>query len=311
GHATHARIVIESKPEPTKKKTSSISTRGVVIQDTPSALKPKPTTLKLKLKGVQSLTPEEQEAANIIRLCYLKFFFERQISATSSEGTENESEHLEDSQLNSDEEEKKDNNGDADDEDEDDDHISDIQDTDDEDAKIESESDEIYNYKIQVHKDVDVEMVKAETVECENKEKDEMTDAAKADAKKTVEEKGDAELDGNAMTSNYQVKESTEFPMPYSSSFVSSRFETPQIQSPSLLKVPVLVLPETTTLPPIPEIPTKTPVSTALSPPHVTATILIVQQTTTLIPTPPITTEALTITTTVLESDALTVVQLR
>ncbi|GJV94381.1 hypothetical protein Tco_1545958 [Tanacetum coccineum] len=167
----------------------------------------------------------------------------------------------------SDEEEKKDINGDVDD-----DHISDIQDTDDEDAKTESESDEIYKYKIQVKKDVDVEMVKAETVEHENKEKDEMTDAAKADAEKTAEEKGDAELDGNAMTSNYQVKESTEFPLPYSSLFVSSGF--------------------------------------ALSPPDVTATILIVQQTTTPIPTPPITTEAPTITTTVLESDALTVVQL-
>ncbi|GJR10517.1 hypothetical protein Tco_0793169 [Tanacetum coccineum] len=73
--------------------------------------------------------------------------------------------------------------------------------------------------------------------------------------------------------------------------------ETPQIWSPSVLKVPVSVIPKTTTLPPIPEIPTETPVSTALSLPHVTPTISIVQQTTTPIPTPPITTEAPTITT--------------
>ncbi|GJU70499.1 hypothetical protein Tco_1256758 [Tanacetum coccineum] len=51
-----------------------------------------------------------------------------------------------------------------------------------------------------------------------------MTDAAKADVEKTTEEKGDAELAGNAMTSNYQVKESTEFPLPSSSLSVSSGF---------------------------------------------------------------------------------------
>ncbi|GKC28375.1 hypothetical protein Tco_1035669, partial [Tanacetum coccineum] len=86
---------------------------------------------------------------------------------------------------------------------------------------------------------------------------------------------------------------------------------TPQIQSPSVLKVPVLVISETITLPPIPEIPTETLVSTALSLPHVTPTISIVQQTTTPIPTPSIITEAPTITTVVPESDALTAIQLR
>ncbi|GKC59765.1 hypothetical protein Tco_1087363, partial [Tanacetum coccineum] len=179
-----------------------------VIQDTLSPPKPKPTTLKLKLTGVQSLTPEEQEASNTMQALKESKKTSKRLPgtggssegtgripgvpnestivyATSSEGTENESEHSEDSQLNSDEEEKKDNDGDANDGDEDDDHISDIQDTDDEDAETESDEDEIFKYKIQVHKDVDVEMVKAETVERENKEKDEMTDAAKADVEKT------------------------------------------------------------------------------------------------------------------------------
>ncbi|GKE97257.1 hypothetical protein Tco_1582112 [Tanacetum coccineum] len=68
---------------------------------------------------------------------------------------------------------------------------------------------------------------------------------------------------------------------------------------------------ETTTLPYIPEIPTKTLISTALSPPYATPTILIVQQTKTLIHTPPIITKAPTITTIVPESDALSAVQLR
>nr|GEU42206.1 retrovirus-related Pol polyprotein from transposon TNT 1-94 [Tanacetum cinerariifolium] len=132
------------------------------------------------------------------------------VSTTSSKGTE----------------EKKDNDGDVDDEDEDDDHISDTQDTNDEDAETESDNDKIYKYKIQVHKDVDVEMVGAETVEHENKQKDEMTDVAKADVEKTEEEKGDAELVGNSMISDYQVKESIELTLPSSSLSVSSGFGT-------------------------------------------------------------------------------------
>ncbi|GJX87014.1 hypothetical protein Tco_0337788 [Tanacetum coccineum] len=301
----------ESKHEPAMKKSSSRSTRGVVIQDTPKqealntmqALKESKKTSKRQpgTRGSSEGTGRIPGVPNESTI----------VSATSSEGTENESEHSEDSQLNSDEEEKKDNDGDANDGDEDDDHISDIQDTDDEDAETESDEDEIFKYKIQVHKDVDVEMVKAETVERENKEKDEMTDAAKADVEKTAEERGDTELAGNTMTSNYQVKESTKFPLPSSSLTVSSGFGTHFLNlssdvSLTVLKVPVSVISETTTLLPIPEFPTKTLVSTALSPPYVIPTISIVQQTTTPIPTPSITTKAPTITTTIHEFDALT-----
>nr|GEX86024.1 hypothetical protein [Tanacetum cinerariifolium] len=298
----------ESEPEPAKKKTGSRSTRGAVIQDTPKqeaadtmqALKESKKTSRRQLgiggssEGIGRITrvPDESKV----------------VSATSSEGTgtkpgvldeekviskenvilewgsDNESEHSEDSQLNSDEEDKKDNNGDADDEDEDNDHISDTQDTDKEDAKTESAEDEIYKYKIQ----------------------DGMTDAAKADVEKTV--KGDAELAGNAMASDYQVKVSTKFPLPSSSLSVSSGFETPQIESPSVLQVHVSVISEATTLPPIPEIPTETPVSTARSPTHVTPTISILQHATKPIPIAPITIEAPTITTVISEFDALTIV---
>ncbi|GKF52330.1 hypothetical protein Tco_0148797, partial [Tanacetum coccineum] len=62
-HATHARIVTESA----KKKYGDRSSKSVVIQDTLSALKSKPTTSKTKLKGAPSLTLEEQEAANIMQ----------------------------------------------------------------------------------------------------------------------------------------------------------------------------------------------------------------------------------------------------
>ncbi|GKE80896.1 hypothetical protein Tco_1550896, partial [Tanacetum coccineum] len=50
-HATHARIVTESVPEPTKRRKSS-----KVTSDPPK-----------KLKGVPSLTPEEQEAVDIMQ----------------------------------------------------------------------------------------------------------------------------------------------------------------------------------------------------------------------------------------------------
>ncbi|GJS47404.1 hypothetical protein Tco_0597525 [Tanacetum coccineum] len=197
-------------------------------------------------------------------------------------GSKNESEHSEDSQLNSDEEKKK---------------IMMV----------------MLMMKMKMMTiSVTFKMVEAETVERENKEKDEMTNAAKADVEKTAEEKGDAELAKNAMISDYQVKESTELPLPSSSLSVSSGFgthflnlssdvsltgvlkdsaeveisslmdvhiqqETSQIQSLSVLKVPVSVIPETTTLPPIPKIPTETLVSTALSPPHITPTISILR----------------------------------
>nr|GEY13608.1 hypothetical protein [Tanacetum cinerariifolium] len=300
------KVSNESEPQPTKKKTDSRSTRGVVIQDTLSAPKPKLAALNLKLKGVQSLTLEEQEAAdNMQALKESKKTSRRQsyiggssegtgripkvpseytvVSTTSSEGTctklgvpDEENVTLEENVILE--------------------WGFEHENTDDEDAKTESDDDEIYKYKIQVHKDVDVEMVGDET----NKEKDELTDAAKADVEKTTEEKGDAELAGNVMNSDYQVKVNKLFD---GCSYPTRNFT---IQSPLVLKVPVSVISKTTPLPPIPKIPTKTPVSIALSPLHVTPTISIVQQTTASIPTPPITTKAPTITTDVFESDALT-----
>ncbi|GJU84200.1 hypothetical protein Tco_1291746 [Tanacetum coccineum] len=78
-HATHARIVTESA----KKNSVSGSSRSVVIQDTPSAPKSKPSISKPKLKGVQSLTPEEQETAELCKLLKKSTV----IYATSSEGT--------------------------------------------------------------------------------------------------------------------------------------------------------------------------------------------------------------------------------
>ncbi|GJV70956.1 hypothetical protein Tco_1490951 [Tanacetum coccineum] len=233
-NATHARIVTEFVSEPTRKRKSS-----KVTSDPPK-----------RLKGVPSLTLEEQEAVDIMQSLKESKKDQQKNSVLVSQMKEL-SEDLEEGQL--DDEEKDDKDGDADDE------------------------------------DVDAEMADAETVKHKNKEKDVLTDAGKPDVEKNAKEEGYAEKD---VGSNLQVKESTEFPLPSSSLSISFGFET-------------------TNLPPIPEILTKTIVSTAVSSPYVTPTISTEKQTSTPIPTPPIPTNAPTSTSVVPESDALNAIQLR
>nr|GFB72454.1 hypothetical protein [Tanacetum cinerariifolium] len=132
----------------------------VSIQDTPTAPKPKPTTSKPKLKGAQSLTPPEKEAANIMQSLNeskktSKRFPENVILKW---GSEQESEYSKEDQL--DNEEKDDKEGHVDDEG--DDHISNTKVADDEDDETESDEDEIYEYKIHVRKDEDEDMLNAE-----------------------------------------------------------------------------------------------------------------------------------------------------
>nr|GEV45869.1 hypothetical protein [Tanacetum cinerariifolium] len=62
-----AKIVTESFSESAKKKSSGRSSKSVVIHDTPSAPKSKSATLKTKLKGALTLTPQEEEAADIMQ----------------------------------------------------------------------------------------------------------------------------------------------------------------------------------------------------------------------------------------------------
>ncbi|GJY34038.1 hypothetical protein Tco_0418507 [Tanacetum coccineum] len=100
-------------------------------------------------------------------------------------GDEQYSEHSNDDNNDAEKDEK-----DGDVYDEGDDHVSDTQDADDEDVKTESAEDDIYNYKIRVHKDKDEEMKDAE-VEGSDKGDEEITDAAKEEAEKTSEAKDD------------------------------------------------------------------------------------------------------------------------
>nr|GEU88249.1 hypothetical protein [Tanacetum cinerariifolium] len=177
-HATHARIVTGSVSESAKKKSSGRISKSVVIQDTPSASKLKHATLKTKLKGAPCFTPQEQEAAYIIKLGVPNESMV--ISATSIDE--------QDSKFSDDDNYDDEKDGDADDEG--DDHVSDTQDADDEDVKTDSNEDDIYKYNIRVHKDKDEEM-KYDEVEGSDKGDEEITYALKEEAIKTSKAKDD------------------------------------------------------------------------------------------------------------------------
>ncbi|GJT18410.1 hypothetical protein Tco_0877116 [Tanacetum coccineum] len=61
-HATHERIMIESDPEPARKRPS-----GIAFRDTSGVSKNTSLDLLQKLKGVHTLTPEEQLAADTMQ----------------------------------------------------------------------------------------------------------------------------------------------------------------------------------------------------------------------------------------------------
>ncbi|GKE13548.1 hypothetical protein Tco_1417099, partial [Tanacetum coccineum] len=181
------------------------------------------------------------------------------------------------------EEEKKDD-------DDDDDKSINIKETDDEET-----DDKFVRGDEYVQENVDEEMKDAEVDVTRSGDK-QMTDTTKADAEKSEEVKDD--------------NKKAELPPSSSSLFVSSdaeinslldvqiQQEIPHIQSPSILTVPVSVIPKPLVLSPILEIPTETPVTTHQPPPSATTIIPILQQKSTPIPTPLITTVAPAVTTT-------------
>ncbi|GJT01711.1 reverse transcriptase domain-containing protein [Tanacetum coccineum] len=291
----------EPKPEPAKKKTASIrvvkkkvtlSVDDNIISDDPDAA--------LELAKCSSLTPSEQEAANIMQaLKESKKTSRRQpgtggsndgtgsksrvpyesivISATSSDGTgaklgvanedkditeekvilewgdEQDSKHSDDDNDDAEKDEK-----DGDDDDEGDDHVSDKQDDDDEDDETESDEDNIYKCKIRVRKDEDVEMKDVE-VEGSGNGDEEITNAAKEEAKKTSEAKDDtkkSELPSSSSSLSISLGFGDQFlKLSSDSSLISTvkdsadvdvsslldipiQHKTPQIQSPSVQKIP-------------------------------------------------------------------------
>ncbi|GKC89515.1 hypothetical protein Tco_1150164, partial [Tanacetum coccineum] len=192
-HDTHARIVTESVPEYVKKKSSVANIMQALKESKKSSKRQPGTEGSNERTSTMPGVPDESTV----------------ISATSSEGTgaklgvpdkekdttkekvilewgdEQDSEFSNDD---NDDVEKDDKDGDADDEG--DDHVSDTQDANDEDVKTESDEDEIYKYKIRVHKDEDVEIENAKVEESDKGDKD-VTDAAKEEIEKTLEVKND------------------------------------------------------------------------------------------------------------------------
>nr|GEZ16606.1 hypothetical protein [Tanacetum cinerariifolium] len=147
--------------------------------------------------------------------------------------------------------------------------------------------DEEINYEFMhgdeyVHDDVDEEMKDAEDAKTRKDDK-EITDAEKMDAKKAEATKDSADTKINSLL-DIQIQQ-----------------EVPQIQSLSLLTVPVSVIPEQIILVTSLVLSTVTPVTTALlQDSTVTTTSHVIQQTKTQF-TPPITIEAPSVTTTVLD----------
>nr|GEZ49232.1 hypothetical protein [Tanacetum cinerariifolium] len=185
-YVTHARIEIESEPEPTKKKTSSRSTRSVVNQDPPKlevvdimqALKERKKTSRRQpgnegSSEETSVSPGDLDESTVI-------------PATLSEGTD--SEYSKEDQgddeevdwIDSKEDDKKKY-------DTDDDKSIDLEMTDDEET-----DDEVLQGKEQVNDDEDEEMTNAEVKESGNIDEEEDTNAAKENAEKTKEAEDDS-----------------------------------------------------------------------------------------------------------------------
>nr|GFA52431.1 hypothetical protein [Tanacetum cinerariifolium] len=213
-----------------------------------------------------------------------------------------------------DDKEKDDKEGDVDDKDDETES--------DEDDETKSDDDDIYKYKICVCKDEDEEMIDAE-VDDSVKGNEKITDAAKADAEKTSKEKDDAKKTELPLASsslyvslgfgNLFLKLSFDSSLvstvkDFIDANVSSLLDIPiqQETPPSVQKVLISVIPETTNLSPILKILIETLVSFAVSSSQVTPINSLVQQTTKPIPTPPTKTDAQIITTSILESNALT-----
>ncbi|GJR64371.1 hypothetical protein Tco_0010436 [Tanacetum coccineum] len=209
-YATHTRIVIESILEPTRRRKSR-----KVIFDPPK-----------RLKGVPSLTLEEHEAANTMQVLKERVPDESTVvSATSSEGTGTKPGVPDEEKVISEEKVILEWRSEQ---------VSEY-------SKEDQLNDEERMIKIAMlmTKAAIILMAETKTVEHKNKEKDVINDATKPDVEKSAEEEGDA---GKAANSNFQVKESTEFPLPSSSLLVSSGFGTQffnfssDISLPSVLK---------------------------------------------------------------------------
>ncbi|GKF48936.1 hypothetical protein Tco_0142187, partial [Tanacetum coccineum] len=204
-HATHARIVTEPVLEPARRRPS-----GIAFRDTSSLSKKMSSDLSQKLKGSQTLTPEEQIAATTMKaLKESKKTSTRQpctrgisegtcvslgVPNESIVGSEQESEYTKEEDddetiewVDTDEEEEK--------KDDDDNKSINLEQTNDEETvdefvhgkeHVQDNDEELVHCDEQVNDHEDEEITNAKVEESRNGDK-EITDAAKVDAEKTEE----------------------------------------------------------------------------------------------------------------------------
>ncbi|GJT20869.1 hypothetical protein Tco_0890806 [Tanacetum coccineum] len=198
-HATHERLVTESDEPSGMNRLTRRRTTGVVIQDIPNFPKKISVDQSQKLKGIQTLTPEEQIAADMMQALKARKKISRSqphtggssegtsvspgvsdestvILTTSSEGTSTKLE-VPDEVSTNDEEEKNDD---------DDDRSIDIAEIDDDKETY----DEFVHGDEYVHGNVGEEMKDTEVIET-GKDDEEINDAKVTYAKKTKEVNGD------------------------------------------------------------------------------------------------------------------------
>ncbi|GJZ79340.1 hypothetical protein Tco_0644177 [Tanacetum coccineum] len=211
-HATHASIVTEPVPEPAKRRPS-----GIAFRDTSSVSKKMSSDPSQKLKGVQTLTPEEQITVDTMKaLKESKKTSRRQPARGPDEekvtsednvilewGSKQESAYTEEEDddetiewVNTNEEEEKEDDDDnksidleqTDDEETDDEFVHGEENVQDDDEEID---DEFVHDDKQVNDDADEEMTNDEVEESGNGD-EEITNAAKVDTENNEEVKDDA-----------------------------------------------------------------------------------------------------------------------
>ncbi|GJR21514.1 hypothetical protein Tco_0970041 [Tanacetum coccineum] len=134
-HDTHARIMTESVPEPAR----TIRQSSIAFRDTSSVSKKRTSGTSQKFKGIQSLTLAEQEAADIMKaLKDSKKMIGRQPGIGGSDEGTGEIPEVPDESI--------------------------FADAKDDNEETESDSDDIYKYRINVRKNADIEMKNAEKI---------------------------------------------------------------------------------------------------------------------------------------------------
>nr|GFA98125.1 hypothetical protein [Tanacetum cinerariifolium] len=268
-HATHAKIMTKSVPEFAKKKSSERSSKSVVKQDTLSAPKSEPATSKTKLKGAPSLTPQEQEVADIMQALKESKKTSRRKPGTegSNEGTGSKPGVLDASTV------------------------------------VSATPSEGTGAKPGVpnkDKDITKEKVILEWGDEQESEffDDDNVDVEKDDKDNDTDDEGDDHVSDTQNADDEDDETESDEDESYKYKIRVRKDEDVEMKDAEGEESDK-------------EIVTETPVSTAVPSPHLKPIFSSVQQTPTPILTPPFTTDALSVTTVVPESNALTAVELR